>query len=153
MDIKWRETTARISRAHPPIDFFKISGFPNYIDGEHTYCPLPILRGHDNNHSARFHVMIFLSWMSEFNICHENNTMLMFSHSLQGIVSCWFYEGLPDKSITSLPNSLEIFLRQWRYDENDIELFIKTNLDHFFPWKEYHVEEPELTSINMANNT
>ena len=79
--------------------------------------------------------------------------MLMFSHSLQGIVSCWFYEGLPNKSITSLANFFEIFLRQWHYDENDIELFIKTNLAHFFPWKEYRVEELELTSINMENNT
>ena len=142
MDIKWRETTGRIFRGHPSIDFFKISGFPNCIDGEQTYCPLPIFRGHDNNHSAKFHVVIFLSRMSEFNIPHEDDMMLMFAYFLQGILSCWFYEGLSDKSITSLTNFFEIFLRQWHYDENvielfNIQLFIKTNLAYFFPWKEY----------------
>ena len=78
MEIKGRETAARISRAHPPIDFFKIFGLPNCIDGEQKHCLLPIFRGHDNNHSARFHVLIFFSRMREFNIRHEDHMMLMF---------------------------------------------------------------------------
>ena len=82
MYVKWRETIARISRANPSTDFFKILGFPNCIDGDQTHCLLPIFRGHDNNHSARFHVMVFLSRMSEFNIRHEDHMMLMFAHSL-----------------------------------------------------------------------
>ena len=84
--------------------------------------------------------------------------MLMFAHSLQGVVSCWFCEDLSKKSITSLANFFEMFLRQWHYDGNDIESFnaksfIKTNLKYFFPWKEFHTEYPEISSINMVYNT
>ena len=49
-------------------------------------------------------------------------------------------------------------MRQWLYDGNDIESFnaksfIQTNLKYFFPWKESHMENPELSSINMVYNT
>ena len=68
-----------------------------------------------------------------------------------------FTRGLFDKSITSLARFFEIFLRQWHYDGNDIELFniesfIKTNLKYFFPWRKYHVEDHEMPSINMVYN-
>ena len=140
MDVKSIESAARVSRAYPPIDFFKIPGFPNHFDGENTSYPFLFFHGHDNDHSARFHVVMFLSHMSELNICHEDHMLQMFAYSLQGNASCWLHEGLPDKSITSLENFFEIFLKQWHYDGNDTELFniesfIKTNMAYFFPGK------------------
>ena len=133
MDVKSIENATRISRAYPPIDFFKIPGFPNHFHGENTSYPLPFFQGHDNDHSARFHVVMFLSRMSEFSICHEDHMLFMFASSLREDASCWLHEGLPNKSITSLARFFEIFLRQWHYDGNDSELFniesfIKTNL-------------------------
>ena len=82
MDVKSIENTAQISHAYPAIDFFKIPGFPNHFDGENTSYPLPFFRGHDNDHSARFHVVMFLSRMSEFSIRHEDHMLFMFAYSL-----------------------------------------------------------------------
>ena len=111
MDVKSIENAAQISRAYPPFDFFKIPGFPNHFDGENTSYPLPFFRGHDNDHSARFHVVMFLSRMSEFRIPHEDHMLRMFASSLKEDAACWLHEGLPHKSITSLARFFEIFLR------------------------------------------
>ena len=122
-----------------------------------TSTSLPCFWGDDNDHSARFHVMIFLSHMSQNNIQHEDHMMAMFAHSLQGDTSCWLHECFPEKSITSLAKFFEIFLKQWHYDGNDIESFnaksfFNTNLRYFFPWKEFHTEYPKISSINMVYN-
>ena len=88
--------------------------------------------------------------MSQNNIQHEDHMMAMFAHSLQGDASCWLHECFPEKSITSLAKFFEIFLKQWHYDGDDIKSFIKTNLKYFFPWKEFHMEYPEICSINRV---
>ena len=87
MDIKRIEIATRASYDCLPIDFSRIPGFPNHLISEMTSTSLPRFRGDDNDHSARFHVMIFLSHMSQKKIQHEDNMMAMFSHSLQGDAS------------------------------------------------------------------
>ena len=82
MDIKRIEVAARASYDFPPIDFSMICGFPNRLASEMESTSLPCFRGDDNDHSARFHVMIFLSHMSQNSIQHEDHMMEMFSHSL-----------------------------------------------------------------------
>ena len=91
MDIKRIEFAARASYDCPPIDFSRIPGFPNLLISEMTSTSLPCFWGDDNDHSARFHVMIFLSHMSQNNIQHEDHMMAMFAHSLQGDASCWLH--------------------------------------------------------------
>ena len=110
MDVKKIENVARISHAFPPIDLFKIPiSFPNLLVVEKTSYPLPFSRGHDNDHSARFHVVMFLSHMSELSIHHEDHMLLMFDSSLQEDVAYWIHNGLPNKSITSFAGSLRYF--------------------------------------------
>ena len=82
MDIKRIEIVARASYDCPPIDFSRILGFPNRLISERTSTPLLGFWGDDNDHSTRFHVMIFLSHMSQNNIQHEDHMMVMFAHSL-----------------------------------------------------------------------
>ena len=68
MNIKRIETTARVSHDFPLVDFSRIPGFPNRLISERTSTPLPVFWGDDNVHSSKFHVMIFLSHMSKYNI-------------------------------------------------------------------------------------
>ena len=70
--------------------------------------------------------------------------MQLFAHSLLREASDWFYNGLSDRSITSITNFFKIFLRQWHYDErysglSNIELFIKNTLAYFFSLREFHI--------------
>ena len=111
MDIKRIEVAARASYDSPPIDFSRILSFPNRLASETTCTSLPCFPVDDNDHSARFHVMIFLSHMSQNNIQHEDHMMAMLAHSLQGDASCWLHECFPEKSITSLAKCFEIFLK------------------------------------------
>ena len=87
MDIKRIEVAARASYDCPPIDFSRIPGFPNRLASETTSTSLPCFCGDDNDHSSRFHTVIFLSHMSQTNIQHEDHMMVIFSHSLQGDAS------------------------------------------------------------------
>ena len=82
MDIKRIEIAARVSCDCPPIDFSRIPDFPNRLVSEMASTSLPCFWGDDNDHSAKFHVMIFLLHMSQKNIQHEDNMMVMFAHSL-----------------------------------------------------------------------
>ena len=92
MDIKRIQIAARVSCDYPLIDFSRILGFSNRLVSEMTSTSLPGFRGDDNDYSTRFHVMIFLSHMSQKNIQHEDHMMAMFAHSLQGDASCWLHE-------------------------------------------------------------
>ena len=66
--------------------------------------------------------------MADFNILHEDNMMEMFVGIFWGEACCWFYQGLPNKCITSFPSFLWIFLEQWhdgRGSMNGLKKFLE----------------------------
>ena len=70
---------------------------------------LPIFLGKGD--SAICHIIYFLSFLvNDINISHQDSKMHAFVSTLSVDAWMWYY-GLPDKSITSLKNFLEIFLR------------------------------------------
>ena len=104
---------AQLTLTFQPIDFSNIPGFPNYCDGlGDAYNWLPTFHG-DYGDSAIWHVKSFLQLIADLNILHEDNMMEMFAGTFQGEACCWFYQGLPNKCITSFPSFLWMFLEQW----------------------------------------
>ena len=92
-----------------PIHFSNISGFPNYGDGlGDAYNWLPTFHG-DYGDSAIWHVKSFLQLIADFNILYEDHKMEMFASTFRGEAGYWFYQGLPDKCITSFPSSFGSF--------------------------------------------
>ena len=70
---------------------------------------LPIFFG--NGDSVVCHIIDFLSFLvNDVNVLHQDSKMRVFVSTLSEDAWMWYY-GLPDKSITSLTNFLEIFLR------------------------------------------
>ena len=54
--------------------------------------------------------------------------MEMFANTLQEDACCWFYQGLPNKFITSFPTFLWMFLEQWddgRGSMNGLKKFLE----------------------------
>ena len=101
---------AQLTLMFQPIDFSNILGFPNCDDGMgDAYKWLPTFHG-DYGDSAIWHVRSFLQLIANFNIIYEDNMMEMFARTFQDEAYCWFYQGLPDKCITSFPSFLWMFL-------------------------------------------
>ena len=64
-----------------------------------------------NGDLAVWHIIYFLSFLvNDVNVLHQDSKMLVFVSTLSEDAWMWYY-GLPDKSITSLKNFLELFLR------------------------------------------
>ena len=105
------ESRAEISNAYPPIDFSSVPSFPNHepcFSKEGTIM-LPIYFG--NGDSAVCHIIYFLSFLvNDVNVLHQDSKMQVFVSTLSEDAWMWYY-GLLDKSITSLENFLEFFLR------------------------------------------
>ena len=105
------ESRAEISSAYPPINFSDIPGFSNHEPcfTEERSVMLPIFFG--NGDSAVCHIIDFLSFsVNDVNILHQYSKMRAFVSTLSEDAWMWYY-GLLDKSITSLENFLEFFLR------------------------------------------
>ena len=101
---------AQLTLMFQPIDFSNILGFTNYGDGlGDAYNWLPTFHGYYGD-SAISHVKSFLQLIADLNILHEDNMMEMFASTLWGEACCWFYQGLPNKCITSFPRFLWMFL-------------------------------------------
>ena len=113
MDEFWEKYGAQLTGMFQPIDFSNIPSFPNYCNGfGDAYNWIPTFHG-DYGDSAIWHVKYFLQLIADFNVLHENNMMEMFASTFWGEAGYWFYQGLPDKCITSFPSFLWIFLEQW----------------------------------------
>ena len=64
-----------------------------------------------NGDSVVCHIIYFLSFLiNDVDILHQDNKMRAFVSTLSKDAWMWYY-GLPNKSITSLKNFLESFLR------------------------------------------
>ena len=100
----------RLSDFFHPNDFSNILGFPNFGHGAgDIYKWLPVFHGNYGD-LAIWHVKYFLQLMADSNVLHEDNMMEMFAGTFQGEACCWFYQGLPNKCITSFPSFLWMFL-------------------------------------------
>ena len=69
--------------------------------------------------------------------------MEMFASTFRGEACCWFYQGLPNKCITSFPNFLWIFLEQWhdgRGSMNGLKKFLEKICTFYLSRTEYHTE-------------
>ena len=100
---------AQLTLVFQPIDFSNILGFPNYSEdfGDASNW-LPPFHG-DYGDSAIWHVKYFLQLIADFNILYEDHMMEMFASTFRGEAGCWFYQGLPNKCITSFPIFLCMF--------------------------------------------
>ena len=113
MDELKEKCGARLTGMFQPIYFSNIPGFPNCCNGfEDAYNWLSTFHGNYGD-SAIWHVKSFLQLIADFNILHEDNMMEMFASTFWGEACCWFYQGLPNKCITSFPSFLWMFLEQW----------------------------------------
>ena len=134
---------AQLSLRYQPIDFSNITGFPNYCDGlEDAYNWLPPFYG-DYGESAIWHVKSFLQLIADFNILYEDHMMEMFASTFRGEACYWFYQGLPDKCITSFPSFLWMFLKQWhdgRGGMNGLKKFLENICTFYLSGIEYHME-------------
>ena len=70
---------------------------------------IPIFFG--SGYLAICHTIDFLSFLvNDVNVLHQDSKMRAFVSTLSEDAWMWYY-GLPDKSITSLQNFLEFFVR------------------------------------------
>ena len=134
---------AQLASRFPPIDFSNTPGFPNCCDGStDVYNWLPIFYG-DHGDSAIWHVKSFLQLIVDFNIFHEDDMMQMFASTFWGEAGYWFYQGLPDKCITSFPSFLWMFLEQWhdgRGSMNGLKRLLENICTFYLSGTEYHTE-------------
>ena len=64
-----------------------------------------------NGDSVVCHIIDLLSFLvNDVNVLHQDSKMRVFVSTLSEDAWMWYY-GLPNKSITSLENFLELFLR------------------------------------------
>ena len=100
---------AHLALRFQPIDFSNILGFPNCCDGlADAYNWLPYFYGYYGD-LAIWNVKSFLQLIVDFNIFHEDDMMQIFASTFRGEACYWFYQGLPDKCITSFPSFLWMF--------------------------------------------
>ena len=100
---------AQLTLVFQPIDFSNILGFPNCCDGWVDAYNWHLTFHGNYGDSAIWHVKSFLQLIVDFNILHVDNMMEMFASTFQGEDGYWFYQGLPDKCITSFPSSFGSF--------------------------------------------
>ena len=80
----------------------------------------------------------FSLWM-----IYEDNMMEMFASTFRGEAFCWFYQGLPNKCITSFPSFLWMFLEKWhdgRGGMNGLKKFLENICTFYLSGTEYHME-------------
>ena len=134
---------AQLTVMFQPIDFSNILGFPNYCNGlQDAYKWIPIFHGSYGD-SSIWHVKSFLQLIADSNILHEDNMMEMFAGTFWGEACCWFYQGLPNKCITSFPSFLCMLLDQWHYGRdsmNGLKKFHENIFTFYLSRIEYHME-------------
>ena len=75
------------------------------------------------------HIIYFLSFLvNDVNILHQDNKMQEFVSTLSKDAWMWYY-GLPNKSITSLKNFLELFFKRWHNGEEDMMTALEKGFD------------------------
>ena len=100
---------AQIAKIFHPIIFSNILGFPNCCnDLGDAYKWISKFYG-DYGDSAIWHVKYFLQLITDFNILYEDHMMEMFASTFRGEAGYWFYQGLPDKCVTSFQDSFGFF--------------------------------------------
>ena len=94
---------ASFHEAYSPLDFSKIRGFPNKCyDCGKVHDILPEFHGNEGV-SPTHHIASLCKLMSDFNVHHEDDIMIVFSITLERDAMIWFY-GLLDESIDLVPN-------------------------------------------------
>ena len=107
-----------------------------------VYKWLPVFHGNYGD-SAIWHVKYFLQLMDDSNVLYEDNMMEMFASTFQGEAFCRFYQGLPNKCITSFPSFLWMFLEKWHDGKgsmNGLKKFLENIYTFYLSGIECHTE-------------
>ena len=132
--------------AQSPLDFSKICRFPNECyDYGKVHDILPEFHGNDGV-SATHHIASLCKLMSDFNVHHGDDIMIVFAITLEGDAIIWFY-GLLDESIDSLAKFFERFLLRWHDGTVDEIEELAIEYDALIPrlhpeLKEQTIEDP-----------